>query len=301
MSTNLKPNNVLTHACRVLFGITLLGRAFACQVVAEDRITGKDLFAAVPAFAALDPNLVIGATPMAGVPRIIRIEELVKIANQNHIDAAPELLQQVCFERATELLTAEKLVPVLQAAVAIEGAQIEIVDFSHFAIPLGTLEFKRASLTAAGMWRGRVIYGEGKSVPIWAKVHVTIESTWIEPTKMLLAGKVVEASQLVVRTGPRFPFGPVPLDSLDLAAGREAIRTIQPGVPIFAALLQTAHEIERGDRVAVEVWSGGALLEFEGTAEASGRLGDSIAIRNPENGKSFQARVDGKGKVSVKK
>ncbi len=280
--------------------IAFLARAYACQVVTEDRITGKDLAAAVPIFAALDPNLVIGTTPMVGVPRIMHVEELVKIASQNNIDA-PEPFREVCFERPTELLTADKLLPVLRSAVAMEGAQIEVLDFSHFAIPLGTLEFKLASLTPAGLWRGRVIYGESRSAPIWAKVRVTTVSTWVEPTQMLLPGKVVELSQLVLRTGPRFPFGPVPLSDLDLAVGREPIRTIQPGAPIFAALLQPAHEVERGDKVSVEVQSGGALLEFEGTAEASGRLGDSISIRNPENGKSFQARVDGKGKVSVKK
>ncbi len=38
---------------------------------------------------------------------------------------------------------------------------------------------------------------------------------------------------------------------------------------------------ERGDRVAVEVKVGGAILDFDATAESSGRAGDSILIKTP--------------------
>jgi flagella basal body P-ring formation protein FlgA len=66
-------------------------------------------------------------------------------------------------------------------------------------------------------------------------------------------------------------------------------------------MLAAPRDVERGDQVAVEVSSGGARLAFEATAESSGRAGDSIVIRNPANGGMFQARVEAKGKVSVKK
>jgi len=285
---------------KLWLSLALVTRAVACHVAGDERITGKDLAAADPAFSALDPNVVIGPTPMAGVPRVVHAEELVKIARQNNLDA-PGPFREVCFERATELLTAEKLLPVLRSAAAMDGIEIAVLDYSRFAIPQGPLEFTRAGLTPAGLWRGRVLYAEARSVPIWAKVRVTAESTWIEPAQTLVAGKPIEPAQLVVRKGPRFPFGPAPLDSVDLVVGREPVRTLQPGAPIFAALLQAPHEVERGDRVGVEAWSGAALIAFEATAESSGHVGDSIAIRNPANGRSFQARVDGKGKVSVKK
>ncbi len=60
-------------------------------------------------------------------------------------------------------------------------------------------------------------------------------------------------------------------------------------------------EVQRGEKVAVEVTSGGALLRFEADAESSGRKGDSVLIRNPETGSLFQARVESKGKVLVKR
>jgi flagella basal body P-ring formation protein FlgA len=78
-------------------------------------------------------------------------------------------------------------------------------------------------------------------------------------------------------------------------------RAIHAGEPVYASMLVAPREVERGDKVAVEVSSGAAMLAFEATAESSGRTGDSIVVRNPENGRLFSAKVEAKGKVSVKK
>ena len=34
----------------------------------------------------------------------------------------------------------------------------------------GILEFPRGNLSATGFWRGRVVFGEGRSTPIWARI-----------------------------------------------------------------------------------------------------------------------------------
>ena len=60
-------------------------------------------------------------------------------------------------------------------------------------------------------------------------------------------------------------------------------------------------DVVRGEQVSVVVTSGAALLRFQADAASSGRRGDSVLIRNPENGKLFQARGDGKGKVTVQR
>jgi flagella basal body P-ring formation protein FlgA len=111
----------------------------------------------------------------------------------------------------------------------------------------------------------------------------------------------MEASQLIVKTGPRFPFDPALLESLDALVGRRPVRTLSPGTPIAAAMLTIAHDIERGDLVSVEVKVGNAILDFEATAESSGRAGESILIKNPDNGRTFQAKIQDKGHVVVEK
>jgi len=71
-------------------------------------------------------------------------------------------------------------------------------------------------------------------------------------------------------------------------------RTARPVTPIPAA-------VKRGDKVAVSVTTGSVLLTFQSEAESSGRVGDTVIVRNPANGNRFVARVQDRGKVVVQK
>jgi flagella basal body P-ring formation protein FlgA len=280
--------------------VLVAARAFACSAVDGDWIQGKDLIAASPAFEKLDPDLMIAATPLPGVPRLMDVAELIRLARRNGIEST-ETITEVCFERATDLLTVEKLAPVLRAALGMDDARIEILDYSRAGVPRGELKFARSGLISAGLWRGQVAYGEARTMPVWAKVRVTVERTWVEAREALPARKAISGAQLVERTGPQFPFGPVALDSIVLAAGREPVRAIRPGEPIFDAWLTVPRVVARGDQVKVVVESGLARVELEGTAETSGRLGELVMVLNPQSGQRFQARVAGIGEVVIKR
>lgn len=212
--------------------IAIASRMFACVTVQSDRIRGADLAASDPRFGALDPGLDFGPAPLVGVQRVLREPELRRFAAAYGIEDAPS---ELCLERATQTLTAENLQPLLEAALNREP--VEILDFSKYMVPQGTLEFTRAGLAASGFWRGRVSYGQNRYVTVWAKVRLTG------------------------------------------SGGR----------------------VERGDTVRVEVRSGGVVLAFDAAAESSGRAGDAVIVKNPQNGRRFQARVEGKGKVSITK
>ncbi len=60
-------------------------------------------------------------------------------------------------------------------------------------------------------------------------------------------------------------------------------------------------DVERGDHVVVEVRCGGIVLKFEAEAQSSAHIGESIILKNPENGRRFIARVQEKGKVLIQK
>jgi flagella basal body P-ring formation protein FlgA len=285
---------------RLALFVAMIAPAFACQVVDGDHIFGKDVAAASPLFVALAANLEIGAAPLAGVQRVMRPEELVRLAKQNGI-SLDATASAICFERSTAVLTAEALLPLIQKALAIDNAQIEILDFSRFGVPQGTFDFPKSGLMPNGLWRGRVLYGENHSMPVWVKTRITVDRTWVEAADTLPTGKAIEPSQLILKTGPRSPLDTTLVESIDLVAGRRPIRTLAPGTPIAGVMLNIAHDVERGDTVAVEVKVGGAILDFEATAESSGRAGDSILMKNPENGHSFQAKIQDKGHVLVEK
>jgi flagella basal body P-ring formation protein FlgA len=282
-----------------LFILTFIP-AFACQTIDGDRIFAKDVAAASSAFAALDPQLEIGAAPLAGVERILRPEELVHLAKQNGI-ALDGPASPICFALATEQLTAETLLPVIQEALGIDKAKVEILDFSRFGVPHGKFEFPKSNLMPNGIWRGRVLYGENHSMPVWVKARISVQRTWVEAGVALPAGKAIEASQLKVKTGPRFPFDPPLIESMTLVAGRKPVRSLAAGTPIALPMLAVARDVERGDHVDVEVTVGHAILEFEATAESGGRAGDSILVKNPGNGHTFLARIQDKGHVVVQK
>jgi len=283
----------------MFFALALtLAFTLPCRPVDDDHILGKDLAAANPAFESIAPDRVIGATPFPGVDRILHSDEVARIARANNI-AIPTPAPEMCFARATEPLTADRLLPVLKKALNLDAATIEVLDFIHFPIPPGTLEFTVAGLNPNGVWRGNVIYSQGCSMAIWAKVRVTVEQTWVESTALIEPGKIIQPDQLTLRTGSRFPFGPAPADSIDFVAARKATRSIRPGEPVFASMLTAPHDVERGETVAVHVVAGQTELSFSAVAESSGRTGESVLIRNPDNGKLFQARIDSKGKVSI--
>ena len=273
---------------------------FACQMVDSDHILGKDVAAASPLFATLDPHIEISAAPLAGAERVLRPEEIVRLAKQNGIELEGPAAA-ICFARVTEPLTAEKLLPELQKALGLENASIEILDFSRFGVPRGTFEFPKSSLMPNGLWRGRVLYGENHSMPVWVKARITVQRTWVEASETLVVGKAIEASQLNVRTGPRFPFDPALVESMQVLVGRKPVRTLAAGTPVALAMLTIMHDVERGDRVEVEVTVGRAVLDFDATAESSGRAGESILVKNPDNGHSFLAKIQNKGHVVVER
>jgi flagella basal body P-ring formation protein FlgA len=280
--------------------VVVIAPAFACQIIDGDHILGKDVAAASTIFATLDPQLEIGAAPFAGVQRVMRPDELVRLAKQNGI-ALDAAVGAICFELATEPLTAEMLLPVIQKTLAIDNAKIEILDFSHFGVPRGSLDFPKSGLMPNGLWRGRVLYGQNHSVPVWVKTRITVDRTWVETAEPLVTGKAIEASQVILKTGPRFPFDPALTESMSQVIGRRPVRNLAAGTPIASAMLTIAHDVERGDQVAVEVKVGGAILDFEATAESAGRAGETILMKNPENGRSFQAKIQDKGHVLVEK
>jgi flagella basal body P-ring formation protein FlgA len=72
------------------------------------------------------------------------------------------------------------------------------------------------------------------------------------------------------------------------------------GHPAQAAAA-TPPAVKRGDKVAVSVTTGSVLLTFESEAESSGRVGDTVIVRNPTNGNRFVAQVQNPGKVIVNK
>jgi flagella basal body P-ring formation protein FlgA len=272
----------------------------SCQSIEGTSILARDVAQQVPAFSALAAETTILAAPFAGVQRVVSAEELSRLARKFSV-TLEGLSSSLCFEMAGAPLTADDLLPALKAAFPAKEVKIEILEFSNTAVPHGTLQFTRGGLEPSGLWHGRVVYGSGRSINVWAKVRVMEERTWVEAAELLPAGKLIRADQLVLQTGLQSPLDPASAESLDSVVGKKPLRMFAPGAVIKPQLLIEPPQVERGDLVSVQVASGGALLQFDGEAESPGHVGDLVFVRNPENGHRFQAKVEGKGKVAIRK
>jgi hypothetical protein len=156
--------------------LLLAGPLLACTVLPGDRILGADLAGAHPGFSGIDPGADIGPAPAAGARRTFRSFELERIAKENALALSADAPQEVCFERATRAFDEETLAAILRTVLDSQprtaGVTFEIADFSRNPLPIGTPEFPLDGLSESGLWRGRLVYGDNRSIPIWVRVRI---------------------------------------------------------------------------------------------------------------------------------
>jgi flagella basal body P-ring formation protein FlgA len=283
-----------------------LAATAACLPVDGDRIVAGDLAVRETVFAVLDPAEPLGYAPAPGARRIFSEAEVRRLAETHGLAPAGDS-GAICFERAMEPLTAERIVKALRSSLGDSEAGLKLLDFSRQPVPHGELEFPRSGLGApsstppglTAVWRGRLNYGAGRSVPVSAKVRLWVVEARVVAATDLPALKPIRADQIAIQSREEFPFGAAPARSIGQVAGQAPRRLIRAGQPILPGFLTAAKEVERGETVAVRVSSGATQLKFKGHAESGGHTGEFILVRNPASGKTFRARIEGTGKVAV--
>ena len=279
-----------------------LWTAMACVPVEGDRILARDVAEMVPAFAAWPPDADLGYAPAPGLRRVLRTAELERLARRQGIEAGS--MADLCVERPTAPLAPDVLRAALLLAVGDPEASIRILDWSRYPVPRGVMEFPRAAAVPEGtgalvLWKGFVKYGERGRFSIWVRARVEVRGPQVSAREDLAVGRPVQSGQLRLDTVRVSPFGAQPARRLEEVAGRMPRRPIPAGSPVFPSQLDVPPEVHSGDVVAVQVTSGRAGLRLEGVAGGDGRRGDFIPVRNPANGRTFRARVEGAGKVAV--
>jgi flagella basal body P-ring formation protein FlgA len=275
--------------------------ALACIGIGSgsDHIVAGDLASAMPEFKDAPPDRSLALAPAPGVQRVFRIPELQRLAAMLNVTVAPE--NELCFERRLAPLDPVRLLAAMQRELP--QARIEIIEHSRFQAPDGEIQFPISGLRqtpAAGFWSGAVRYAGARKFAIWARVKVTVAAARVVAAEPLKAGREISASQLRIEMRDEFPSAASHAASIDQLAGRVSRRNVKAGETILTQWTEAVKDVARGDKVRVEVRSGGAVLEFEGKAETAGFAGQTIVILNPASKKRFQARVEGRGRAVVK-
>jgi flagella basal body P-ring formation protein FlgA len=272
----------------------------ACLPVSagSDRILARDLVPALPELSALPPETPLAAAPEPGVTRVFHIPELRRLAVRWQLAAEPA--REICVTRPVTKLDPAALLEAMRSELP--GAHIEILEFSRQPAPEGPIEFPRQGLrrgTSGSLWMGWVRYAGNRRFSIWARVAITATIGRVLAVGDLKPGQPIAARQVMLATSQEFPGNEPWSRSLADVVGKYPRFRIPAGTAIRIDALTDPQDVMRGQTVRVEIRNGGAVLELDGTAEASGGIGDTIPVLNPGSQKRFQARVEGKGRVAV--
>ena len=276
-----------------------------CLPVEGERVTAKDLEPLNPALAALSADAAFGLAPAPGVRRVFRAADLKRLAARHGLELATAV--ETCVERPMGALDRQKILVAMRASLGLPEARIELVDLAAFPVPRGEVEFSPTGLrrppTARPdtpvLWNGSVLYGTGRRYPIWAKVRISVPLARVIAVEDLRATQPIQTGQVRLETAETFPPTVLMASSLEEVVGWTPRRAIPAGAAIPKSILTPAREVERGDAVLVEATSGRASVALPGRALSGGALGDRVKVMNPASGRSFLARVSGRGTVKA--
>jgi len=279
-----------------------------CVQLGGEEIRARDLAPVVETFAAADPDMVLGLSPVPGVRRNFSLRDLLSAARLAGVSGEDFPAAGVCLERAVRQITEQELAAVMAEAFPDKPVQIAIVDRSRYGVPPGRLVFQLAGLSmpppaqpdAAVLWRGRVQFAPTRSMEIWARVRITAPAASCVAVTDILPGTPIEPDQVRIAELPHFPLrGDAAIEDPRLVIGRVARRRIRAGQEIMAQALETSREIRAGDTVRVSAVSGHARVTLDAVATSGGRTGDTIVLMNPATHTSFRAVVDGRDRAVV--
>jgi flagella basal body P-ring formation protein FlgA len=174
---------------------------------------------------------------------------------------------------------------------------LEVTEVSRTAVPAGELEFPLKGLNA-GFWRGQVKYGQNGRIDVWARVRVSVKQTRVLTVTSLKPGEVIRAEQLRVDELEAEPDSEF-VSSIEDTAGRLPKRAFPAGSPIPVRMLEEPAAVQKGETVRLRAAVGAARLILQAEAQASGKVGDFIAVKNPSSGRIVRARVESAGEVSL--
>lgn len=264
----------------------------------SDQILAGDLASALPGVTMPNPAAAVAIAPAPGVQRVFRVVELRRMAE--HFGWTGDYDADICVERPVSPPDPAGFLAAMRQAMP--DAEIAILDYGRQPVPAGEIEFRANSVhpgPSGALWTGSVRYAGTRRFAIWARVQLQVPVTRVIAAVDLEPGSAIGAEQLRVEKQSGFPAAVPMLGSLEEAVGKWPRAVIRAGTLLRTSLLEEPQAVLRGDTVTVDVFNGAAHLQMKGQAEASGAVGETVPVLNPDSHRRFPARVEGKGKVSV--
>jgi flagella basal body P-ring formation protein FlgA len=268
--------------------------ALSCIPVDGPKLLARHFAAAAPAFQALAPETGMGYAPIPGAVRTIRPDELSRIGSRHGLSVS--VSEPVCFSWEMAPLDAGRVEQAMRESLPPE-ATLELVEVSRSAVPSGDVEFP-ASMLKSGLWRGYVKYGSVLRVDVWARVRLSVKQIRVIAASPLKLGERITAGQLRIEQVDAPPEDGY-IDRIEDAIGLVPKRSLTEGTALLARMLDKPAAVHRGDTVRLRAISGAAQITVDVQAQAAGKPGDLIAVKNPSSGRVLHARVEQSGEVTL--
>jgi flagella basal body P-ring formation protein FlgA len=131
--------------------------------------------------------------------------------------------------------------------------------------------------------------------PAWTLyVTVTIDAHMavVVAARPITAGQTLEEDDLALRDEPISLYaGRSVFYHPGDAVGAVAVMSLPLGAILTESTVQQPVVVHSGQSITVDAQSGGVDISITGTAEESGRIGDTIIVTNPSSGRRFPAVV----------
>jgi flagella basal body P-ring formation protein FlgA len=132
-----------------------------------------------------------------------------------------------------------------------------------------------------------------------AVATVTVTAAYPKAARSLARDEAIGPDAVDFSEG-KLPAMPIqPLLGAAALIGLEARRDIVAGEPLTPAVLRVPPVVRSGDEVMVTVRIGAVVVRGEGIASGSGRVGDSIRVRQPQRPQVLTGRITGPGTVEI--
>jgi flagella basal body P-ring formation protein FlgA len=278
--------------CTALLAIS--GATAACLPVSGDQILGLHLAMLEPAFSRVPKTLTIAFAPQPGSRRILAATEVARLAQQHGVEL--ETAAEMCFEVPMRALTTAEAGQAMLRSLP-SGVQLDILELMPSEVPSGEVVFPAPSLepgTGERRWHGYIRYTPTKRMTISARIRLSLRTEALVLTSDIPKGASIGPGQFRREVVSGLPVqARVAVREEDLL-GTVTRLPLKAGATIPLTALDHPPVVRRGDLVPIDVRAGAAHLRMDAIAQREARDGESLDFLNPQTGRTFRARLEGR-------
>lgn len=260
-------------------------------------------------------GIALGYSPGIGSSRELlrpQIELAIKAAGFDTAEFSLETPAKIVVRRASQNIPSVRIREAVEKAIQTRfndpkvATQILSVDVpADLTVPVGAVDI-RASIAAV-----RSLF-EKFPVPVEVRIDGKIVKTFSAAAEVSVFAEVLVAANELAIDKKLVP-GDATLQKIRLEKpltsylrdpsilrGVKMIKSVEAGKPLTADSFVATVVVRLGDTVRVEAYSGRIKIIAAGEANANGRIGDRIPVKNKQSGLVLQAEVVDEGVVRIK-